>query len=299
MASRTPSASPPSARPRRSTDRSSDRTAGPDAGPAGGTGAAKTAGDAAGKGGGKGGEKPRRRLSVDERREQLIAVALELFSRRPPEEVSIDDIAAAAGASRPLVYHYFPGKQALYEESLRRAGRELAGRFEEPHEGPLSDRLHRVMGRYLDFVQSHGPGFAALLRGGSVAASAGTTAVIDDVRQAAADQILAHLALPSPSPGVRLTVRAWIANAEITSLEWLAERSVPLEELQLHLVQEFVASLTLTAAREPALAAEFAGFFAGERPDGPAGRLVRDLAGLFAVPGIADAVAALAAGPSD
>ncbi|MFF7991084.1 TetR/AcrR family transcriptional regulator [Kitasatospora xanthocidica] len=242
------------------------------------------------------GARPRRRLSVDERREQLIAVALELFSRRPPEEVSIDDIAAAAGASRPLVYHYFPGKQALYEESLRRAGRELSARFEEPMEGPLSERLYRVMGRYLDFVQSHGPGFAALLRGGSVAASAGTSAVIDEVRRAAQEQILAHLALPSPSAGLRLTVRAWIANAEITSLEWLGERSVPLEELQLHLVQEFVASLTLTAAREPALAAELGSFFADERPEGPTGRLVRDLAGLLAVPGILDAVTALATG---
>ncbi|MFF2045757.1 TetR/AcrR family transcriptional regulator [Kitasatospora sp. NPDC058170] len=244
------------------------------------------------------GDRPRRRLSVDERREQLIAVALELFSRRPPEEVSIDDIAAAAGASRPLVYHYFPGKQALYEESLRRAGRELAGRFEEPLDGPLSERLYRVMGRYLDFVQSHGPGFAALLRGGSVAASAGTSAVIDEVRQAAHDQILTHLAVPKASPALRLTVRAWIANAEITSLEWLAERSVPLEELQLHLVQEFVAALALTAAREPALAVELSGFLAGEHPDGPTGRLVRDLAGLFAVPGIAEAVTALAAEPS-
>ncbi|MFD5084809.1 TetR/AcrR family transcriptional regulator [Kitasatospora sp. NPDC058406] len=234
---------------------------------------------------------------MDERREQLISVALELFSLRPPEEVSIDDIAAAAGASRPLVYHYFPGKQALYEESLRRAGRELAARFEEPAEGPLSERLHRVMGRYLDFVQSHGPGFAALLRGGSVAASTNTSAVIDEVRRAAHDQILGHLALPEPGPGLRLTVRAWIANAEITSLEWLADRSVPLEELQLHLVQEFVAALTLTAAREPALAAELTGFFADERPDGPTGRLVRDLAGLFAVPGLAEAVTALAVEP--
>ncbi len=240
-------------------------------------------------------DRPRRRLSVDERREQLIAVALELFSRRPPEEVSIDDIAAAAGASRPLVYHYFPGKQALYEESLRRAGQELAGRFEEPASGPLSDRLFRVMGRYLDYVDSHGPGFAALLRGGSVAASPGTNAVIDEVRRAAHDQILLHLAVPAPSAGLRLTVRAWIANAEITSLEWLAERTVPREELQLRLVQEFIASLTLTAAREPALAVELAGFFADERPDGPAGRLVRELAGLFSVPGLAESVAALAA----
>ncbi|WP_329494173.1 TetR/AcrR family transcriptional regulator [Kitasatospora herbaricolor] len=245
-----------------------------------------------------GADRPRRRLSVDERREQLIAVALQLFSLRPPEEVSIDDIAAAAGASRPLVYHYFPGKQALYEESLRRAGQELAGRFEEPAAGPLSERLYRVMGRYLDYVDSHGPGFAALLRGGSVAASPGTNAVIDQVRRAAHDQILLHLAVAEPSAGLRLTVRAWIANAEITSLEWLAHRAVPREDLQLRLVQEFIASLALTAAREPALALELAGYFAEERPDGPTGRLVRELAGLFAVPGLADAVARLAAPPA-
>ncbi len=134
-------------------------------------------------------------------RDRLIAVALELFSRRPPEEVSIDDIAAAAGASRPLVYHYFPGKQALYEESLRRAGQELSARFEEPMEGPLSERLYRVMGRYLDFVHSHGPGFAALLRGGSVAASAGTSAVIDDVRGPPRNRSWPIWPSPRPAPG--------------------------------------------------------------------------------------------------
>ncbi|MDH6136169.1 AcrR family transcriptional regulator [Kitasatospora sp. MAA4] len=238
----------------------------------------------------------RRRLSVDERREQLIAVALELFSARPPEEVSIDDIAAAAGASRPLVYHYFPGKQAIYEESLRRAGQELAGRFEEPAVGPLSERLYRVMGRYLDFVESHGPGFEALLRGGSVAASPGTNAVIDEVRRAAHDQILAHLALARPSAALRLTVRVWIANAEISSLEWLAaEQRQPREELQLRLVQDFVAALTVTAAREPdpALAQAMVGFLSAERVGSPTGSLVGALAALLAVPGLAEAVGPL------
>ncbi|TQF06439.1 TetR/AcrR family transcriptional regulator [Kitasatospora acidiphila] len=239
---------------------------------------------------------PRRRLSVDERREQLIAVALELFSIRPPEEVSIDDIAAAAGASRPLVYHYFPGKQAIYEESLRRAGQELAGRFEEAPTGPLSERLARVMARYLDFVASHGPGFAALLRGGSVAASPGTNAVIDDVRQAAHDQILRHLALPDPSPQLRLTVRAWIARAEITALEWLADKQrEPRELVGERLVQDFVAGLVVTAAREPALGPALAGYLAAERPDTPTAALLRDLAGLLQVPGLAETLGALAA----
>lgn len=75
-------------------------------------------------------------MGVDQRRQQLIAVALELFSHRSPDEVSVDEIAAAAGISRPLVYHYFPGKQNLYEAALRRAADELAARFVEPREGP-------------------------------------------------------------------------------------------------------------------------------------------------------------------
>ncbi|WP_055590388.1 TetR/AcrR family transcriptional regulator [Peterkaempfera griseoplana] len=239
---------------------------------------------------------PRRRLSVDERREQLIGVALDLFSRRSPDEVSIDDIAAAAGASRPLVYHYFPGKQSLYEAALRRAADELSGRFEEPHEGPLSARLHRVMGRYLDFVDGHGPGFAALLRGGSVSASPWTNAVIDEVRRAAHDQILSHLAVDEPGPRLRLTVRAWIANAEITALEWLEDRSIPREELQLRLVQEFVAALTVTVSQDPALLPAFRGFLAEETPDGPTGRLVAQLTALLADPGVGTTVGRLASG---
>lgn len=239
---------------------------------------------------------PRRRLSVDERREQLITVALDLFSRRAPDEVSIDDIAAAAGASRPLVYHYFPGKQTLYEAALRRAAGELASRFEEPQEGPLSERLHRVMGRYLDFVDEHGPGFAALLRGGSVAAGPWTNAVIDEVRRAAHEQILAHLALPDPGPRLHLTVRSWIANAEITALQWLEDRSIPREELQLRLAQDFMAALAVTVSAEPRLAPALRGYLAQESPDSPAGMLARQLAGLGADPRLAEAVRSLTVG---
>ena len=104
-------------------------------------------------------------MGVEERRQQLIGVALELFSRRSPDEVSIDEIASAAGISRPLVYHYFPGKLSLYEAALQRASDDLAGRFVEPREGPLGARLLRVMRRFFDFVDDHGPGFAALMRG--------------------------------------------------------------------------------------------------------------------------------------
>ncbi|RAG85145.1 TetR family transcriptional regulator [Streptacidiphilus pinicola] len=244
--------------------------------------------------------RPRRRLSVEQRREQLIAVALEMFARHPPEEVSIDDIAAAAGASRPLVYHYFPGKQALYEEAIRRAGEQLAALFEEPQEGALSERLHRVMGRYLDFVDTHGPGFAALLRNASPAASPGTGAVVDQVRHAAERSVLDHLALPDPSPRMRLAVRTWIGNAEITALAWLADQEqgkrLRRDELQLKLVQEFVLQLLVAQQHEPELGSRLGGYLALERPDGPAGQLLQQLVGLLSDGELSQQVLRLSAG---
>ena len=110
-----------------------------------------------------------RRLSVEERRSQLLDAALELFAHNAPEDVSLDDVAEAAGVSRPLVYRYFPGgKQQLYEAALRSSADELELCFVAPQTGPLTRRLACALDRYLAFVDEHDAGFAALLRGGSV-----------------------------------------------------------------------------------------------------------------------------------
>jgi len=67
-----------------------------------------------------------RRLGVEERRAQLLGAALTLFAHRAPDDVSIDEVAAAAGVSRPLVYRYFPGgRQQLYEAALGSAAEQL------------------------------------------------------------------------------------------------------------------------------------------------------------------------------
>ncbi|MEU0083613.1 TetR/AcrR family transcriptional regulator [Streptomyces sp. NPDC006274] len=216
----------------------------------------------------------RRRMGVEERRQQLIGVALELFSHRSPDEVSIDEIAAAAGISRPLVYHYFPGKQSLYEAALRRAADELAARFREPREGPLGVRLLRVMGRFFDFVDEHGPGFSALMRGGPAVGSSTTTAMIDGVRQAAYDQILAHLGIDDPSPRLALVVRSWVSLAESTALLWLDGRRIPRAELELQLVHDFAALAAVSAAYDEEMAALLVRILGDEPMDGPFGDLV-------------------------
>ncbi|MGW2616921.1 TetR/AcrR family transcriptional regulator [Streptomyces sp. NPDC001500] len=193
-----------------------------------------------------------RRLSVEERRSQLLDAALSLFAHRVPEDVSLDDVAEAAGVSRPLVYRYFPGgKQQLYEAALRSAAEELLHCFDEPRDGPLLPRLARVLDRYLTFVGRHDAGFSALLQGGSVVETSRTTAIVDGVRRAAAEAIYRHLEVPAPGPRLRMTVRMWITAVEAASLIWLDEdKQPPADELRDWLVDQFVAVLAVTAARD-------------------------------------------------
>ncbi|MFD3500513.1 TetR/AcrR family transcriptional regulator [Streptomyces sp. NPDC058676] len=211
----------------------------------------------------------RRRMGVEERRQQLIGVALELFSRRSPDEVSIDEIAAAAGISRPLVYHYFPGKLSLYEAALKRASEDLASRFVEPRDGPLGARLLRVMRRFFDFVDDHGPGFSALMRGGPAVGSSATNALIDSVRQAAYDQIVSHLRVENPPARLELVIRSWISLAESTALIWLDGRRIPRGELEVQLVHDFAALAAVSAAYDEEMAALMRHMFRDEPADGP------------------------------
>ncbi|MFI1045050.1 TetR/AcrR family transcriptional regulator [Streptomyces griseoruber] len=222
----------------------------------------------------------RRRMGVEERRQQLIGVALDLFAQRSPDEVSIDEIAAAAGISRPLVYHYFPGKLSLYEAALKRASEDLAARFVEPAEGPLGSRLLRVMRRYFDFVDEHGPGFSALMRGGPAVGSSTTNALIDSVRQAAYEQILSHLGITDPPARLELVVRSWISLAESTALIWLDGRRIPREELEVQLVHDFAALTAVSAAYDDEMRKLLHPVLSGEPADGPFGNLAARLIAL-------------------
>jgi AcrR family transcriptional regulator len=219
-------------------------------------------------------------MGVEERRQQLIGVALELFSRRSPDDVSIDEIASAAGISRPLVYHYFPGKLSLYEAALKRASEDLAGRFAEPHEGPLGARLLRVMRRFFDFVDEHGPGFSALMRGGPAVGSTTTNALIDSVRQAAYEQILSHLQVVDPPARLELIIRSWISLAESTALIWLDGRRIPRAELEVQLVHDFAALAAVSAAYDEDMATLLKRMVQDEPADGPFAELVGRLLSL-------------------
>ncbi|WP_104821103.1 TetR/AcrR family transcriptional regulator [Kitasatospora sp. MMS16-BH015] len=227
------------------------------------------------EGGGRARRAGYRRLPVQQRREQLIAVALELFSSRPPEEVSLDDVAEAAGASRPLVYRYFGGgKQQLYEAALRSAAEELTSRFSITTAGPPSEQLAAVLDSYFSFVAEHGTGYGALLRGGSVVETARTSAIVDEVRRVALRRTLRYLGVREAGPRLTLLVRSWISVVEGASLTWLDEgRQIPRESLRDWLVDEFIAMTAATAAHDDQAARVLELLLTLEAPGSAAGEL--------------------------
>ncbi|GAA0405617.1 TetR family transcriptional regulator [Acrocarpospora corrugata] len=193
----------------------------------------------------------RRRLSVNRRREELIAAALELFSRHDAEDVSIDDVAASAGASRALVYHYFGGKQELYVAALRSAADELEARLRPQDGGRPIDELAVGLRRYFDFVEEHAAGFAALLRGGPADRAGEIGEIVDGVRQRLFMLIMNQMRISAPSPVLRITLRTWIASVETAGLDWLEHRDLDRPTLERLLVEQMVALLGVAAGYDP------------------------------------------------
>jgi AcrR family transcriptional regulator len=66
-----------------------------------------------------------RRLRSNERREQLLSVAATLFAESGYEATTMDQVALAAGVTKPLLYQHFESKHALYEEIVTTAATAL------------------------------------------------------------------------------------------------------------------------------------------------------------------------------
>jgi AcrR family transcriptional regulator len=109
----------------------------------------------------------RRRLSPDDRRNELLALGAEVFGERPYDKVRIDEIAERAGVSRALMYHYFPDKRAFFAAVVRAEGERL---FEATNAPPdpgqsLFEQLRAGVLAYLHYDEEHPHGAWAAYMG--------------------------------------------------------------------------------------------------------------------------------------
>ena len=103
-------------------------------------------------------------MKTDERREQLLRTGVELLGRRSYDEVSIDEIARAAGVSKGLLYHYFPTKKDFVVAVLHEATEELTAlTAPDPALEPLA-QLDASLDAFLGYVEEHAAAYATIFR---------------------------------------------------------------------------------------------------------------------------------------
>jgi len=172
----------------------------------------------------------RTRLDTDRRRAQLIEVGLREFGSRPYDEISIDDIARAAGVSRGLVYHYFPDKRRIYLAVLRWVAEQMIeANVADPSKPPL-ERLYDGLRAHLAFAEEHAAGYTALMSGGS-GNDEEVRELCEEFRWRGLEEIMRSLQIEEPSAALRVALRGWIGFQEGAVIEWLAHRDLEREAL--------------------------------------------------------------------
>ncbi|WP_061499519.1 TetR/AcrR family transcriptional regulator [Acetobacter malorum] len=149
------------------------------------------------------------RLSPDNRCEQILGVARIHFAREDQDAVSIQSIANDAGVARALVYHYFPGRDALLSAVLQREAEGLLAAT-APRDGFTPyENLEHALGAYLDHVAS----CTGRLRELYMPRPAMASLVADLVTRNHATQverILSQLPAEHDSPVTRLGIAGWL-----------------------------------------------------------------------------------------
>jgi AcrR family transcriptional regulator len=196
----------------------------------------------------------RQRMSPQDRKEALIASALDLFASRPYEAVSVDDLARAAGMSRPLLYHYYGSKYGVFLAALQHCADRLTSAVGDAHRGTPDDWLAAGVRAYLHHVREDALGYTALLGHGSGTATSEEEAILDSARDAIVGSLLESLRMPTAPDAtavpdlLRSVVRGWIGQVEMIGRDWLRGRQPGPDELVCLLGELFRANV-LTAAR--------------------------------------------------
>jgi AcrR family transcriptional regulator len=171
-----------------------------------------------------------RRLDVDERRRQLLEKGAELFTSHRYEELSMSKIAKEVGISKALLYHYFPSKQAYFEETLSAWAEQLQVRTEPDPDLPPVEQLQASLEAFLGLVEENATAYRNLIQ--SAGAVPEIRDLIEEVRRKTAQRILDGLYPDGAPPKARTAVSGWLWFMDGACLNWLEHRDLGRDELR-------------------------------------------------------------------
>lgn len=182
---------------------------------------------------------PKVRMTGQERRTQLLDIGRKLFAERGFEKTSIEEVAARAGVTKPVVYEHFGGKEGLYAVVVdREMDRVLSGITSALSAGSARDLLEQCALAFLVYIEEQPDGFRILVRDSPVASASGKFAsLISDI----ATQVEHVLAKEFKSRGYDAKLasvysQALVGMVALTGQWWLDARKPKRDDVAAHLV---------------------------------------------------------------
>ncbi len=171
----------------------------------------------------------RTRLDPDERREQILVVATEVFREQEYSAVSLEALANRAGVTRGLLHHYFGSKRSLYLEVVDQAVRipESVDIIPPGVAGDLEEVVTACVANWMRMIKTVGGLWSGVASSGGFAETD-----IDAVLVSARDQLVDRMVEEFPFPEsldrkfLRSTLRCYAAFARVATDEWLVRKTL-------------------------------------------------------------------------
>jgi len=175
------------------------------------------------------------RLPRDQRRAQLLDAANEVFTSKGYHAAAMDDIAEAAGVSKPVLYQHFPSKLDLYLALLDSSCERLVEIVTEALASTdhNADRVVATMGAFYEFVSSSAGEFRFVFESdltGEGRVQQRLWRVNDEIADAIAAVISEDTALPGAES--KLLAISLVGIAQVSARYWVSGDSakIPLDE---------------------------------------------------------------------
>ena len=188
------------------------------------------------------------RLTAEDRRRQLVEVGLLLLRRKPLYALTLDDVAAEAGISRGLLFHYFPTKTDYFSALVRSAGRRVLRNTQPDPDAAPGHRLRGMVRGFVEQIDRRRESYLSIARG-TAGPELRVSEVYDELRVELTDRVMRTLSVEEVQ---RSVVHAWWGYVEDRAIAWSAQpadrRTVSSEGLTEHCAAALDALLDLPPA---------------------------------------------------
>lgn len=180
-------------------------------------------------------------MTGPQRRQQLVEVGRSLFAEKGFEGTSVEEIAASAGVSKPVIYEHFGGKEGLYAVVVDREIQALLGQVTAAltaHEGNARALLEAAALALLDYIETSTDGFRILVRDSPPGQSTGSFAsLISDIASQVEHILAAEFRRRRLDPKTApLYAQMLVGMVAIPGGWWLDSRRMKKEDVAAHLV---------------------------------------------------------------